>query len=1218
MTIIQKDISELFGRDHEVNQIKELIAKVSLGEPCLAFISGSSGTGKTAIMKKIMKSLDIEKNISIYCKFDEYNLQQPYYPFVQLIRELIQYVIAMPREKAEVNMQKIKKAIGSNIDAISYLIPELEYVYDKNINTENVNQKSQKIRIQYAFYQIIKVFAEQDKPIILFVDDLQWADELSLEILEYFCCNFENEHILILCAFRECPKIYALLEKIESIHRKNIYIEYIALHNFTFQQMFDYVYHNLTIYSNNENDIDKIAMALYKKTLGNPFFISQINPKLENEEEQQSIGNTYAIPDNIIQIITDRSANLPEKTKEALTYASIIGNTFSLEILSNVLCSNSDDVLLLLDPAFIAGLIIPSGSYNKFEFIHDKIREAIIQMTDESEHLHLIIGRELLRCYKNKADQLSLIEIMFHFIVSEKLIDTEHEKIELAEYFVTAGDVLIKTAAYIEAIQYFEIAKKFVENELNVQYSIKFNLFLGYAQALFLDENYSQAEETFEIAFSYARSNADNAKILWIKTTLYFSIGDNEMTTVSGLEALSKVGVHLPVKPLRIRTVLEMGKLIWLSRKNHVSKYQNKKDALNNEELLIDLMATLSMSTIICYPELFKVLMMLIGQISLKSKSLQYIPLGYTESGIMAGSIFYNFEKERELRDLSLALASKCEDNNHYLNLLNSLFVNYWIDDWHKNIVCFDIVYKAEIEEGKFVSAASILPLKIVFLYCTGTNINDLIIKSQNAYCQAENLQAKFYAECLLCIKKAFEAVRMLNAKVLNDDKLVQWFRNNNMLICHLAEIQIYFLEGKYQQAIQLVMNQNEHDEVLTAFCQYADFVFYQSLIITVSGNGKKIKYQNILYQNRYKLRKWFESCPNNFGHKYYLVTAEMARVKGKPGKAADLYEKAILSAAENDFIQNEAIASELAGKFFYSVGNWQTAEKYILNAHDKYNQWGAEKKAFLLEQEYPYLMKKGEFDKIEVSEEKRECYSDKIAEALKLIVHENDTLRLFNRILDIILDIGSAERACLLTEKNDELNILFAKDGHHSTSEFTDISLSEYGNLPQMLIYYTFNTYEPIILNRNQEKGVFVNDPYINKRTMSSHFCIPLILDNMLIGVLYLEKNSNTEECSAECIEAIKVLSCQAMLLSKLEHLINVKDKAKVKSTRIIVEELTPKEKETLGLIAIGSSNKEIAEALGVSVNTVKTHVLSIYGKLNVSRRSQAAVKAKDLNLVD
>lgn len=439
MTIAQKDVSELFDRDNEINKIKKLIAKANNGKPCLAFISGSSGTGKTAIIKNVMKSLNVEKNISIYCKFDEYNLQKPYYPFVQLIRGLIQYVIAMPREKAEASMLKIKKTIGNNLEAISDFVPELKHIYNKKIYTENINQRSQKIRIQLAFYKIIKDFPDQDKSILLFVDDLQWADELSLEILEYFCCNFKNEHILIMCAFRDCPRMHKLLNKIELVSNKNLSLEQISLKNFAIEQMYDYVYHNLTIFGS-QNDVDEIAMDLYKKTLGNPFFISLINRQLENAEEQQNIANST--PKDITLLITNRIAFLPEKTKKVLTYASIIGNVFSLEILSKVLCCKNDDVLLLLDPAFLAGLIIPSGSYNEFEFVHDKIRETIIQEEDKTEYLHLIIGRELLHLYKINSDNLSLIEILFHFIISEELVDSEYEKLELAEYFITAGDAL--------------------------------------------------------------------------------------------------------------------------------------------------------------------------------------------------------------------------------------------------------------------------------------------------------------------------------------------------------------------------------------------------------------------------------------------------------------------------------------------------------------------------------------------------------------------------------------------------------------------------------------------------------------------------------------------------------------------------------------------------------------------------------------------------------
>ena len=438
-------------------------------------------------------------------------------------------------------------------------------------------------------------------------------------------------------------------------------------------------------------------------------------------------------------------------------------------------------------------------------------------------------------------------------------------------------------------------------------------------------------------------------------------------------------------------------------------------------------------------------------------------------------------------------------------------------------------------------------------------------------------------------------------------------------MIYYLIKMQIYFLSGKYEDAMKFALESNKREKMVTGFCLHADHLFYQSLIITISGNWNKIKYRKILHKNVYKLRRWFESCPNNFGHKYYLVSAEVARVKGEPGKAVDLYEKAVLSAAENGFTQNQAISSELAGKFFYSVGYWQMAEKYILNAHDKYNQWGADGKVSLMEQEYSFLItKKGE-DNLDISKQEENNWNDKIVEALKIAMQEDDPRRLLERLMDIVLDIGAADRGCLLLERNDDLDILLIRNSRHFSSKLNNIVLSEYSDLPKKLIYYTYNTYETVILKWDQEKGAFSNDPYINEHSMQSQLGIPLIFHGVLLGVLYLEKSSDSEECSAKCIEAIKSLSCQTMLLEKLQLYINDKaDNSTDDNHSPIIEELTPREKEILGHIASGNSNKEIADALGVSVNTVKTHVLSIYGKLNVNRRSQAAIKARDLNLIE
>lgn len=154
MAITQKGNSELFGRDHEIKQISGLLARANHGEPCLAFISGPSGVGKTALMKSMTNSLNRKKGISLYSKFDEYNSNKPYFPFVQLIRELIRYILAAPKDESEVSKKRIKKAIGNNMGVLSSLIPELKYISDEDIIEENITLKSQRIRLEYASKRI--------------------------------------------------------------------------------------------------------------------------------------------------------------------------------------------------------------------------------------------------------------------------------------------------------------------------------------------------------------------------------------------------------------------------------------------------------------------------------------------------------------------------------------------------------------------------------------------------------------------------------------------------------------------------------------------------------------------------------------------------------------------------------------------------------------------------------------------------------------------------------------------------------------------------------------------------------------------------------------------------------------------------------------------------------------------------------------------------------
>lgn len=1203
---------QLFARGNESMIIEGLSVKANLGTPCLALLSGSFGTGKTTLIKNALHSVKQKQNIFLYSKFDALNQNVPYYAFTGLTRELIQYLLAAPKNEVNDNKDKIKKCIGNNKDIISNFIPELKYVYNETLR-KNVALKNPMRYLEHAVFSLISQFATKDHPIVLFIDDFQWADDLSLNLLQYFCCNLNNENLFMICAFRDCPRMDALVEKIESIEKKNFYYSRIKMENLTFSQTFDFV----SCYANHDDSISslyKISTEIYKKTIGIPLYVSQM---MDEYNEHQEMSSTITIPDDTIKNALKEMRTLPEETIKALIIASIIGLTFPLDVLSQVLCNKDKITLSLLKPAFAAGIILPSETCNQFEFVHECFKKELLRMADDDTQLHLTVAYILLHYYKNNSDTDLLIKTMAHFVYSAELIENDKDRIELAEYLSISGDALLHTRAYSEALKYYETGARFLnETTYDVSYKLKYEIFLGYATALFFNENYRKAEETFDIVLSIAKDDIDYLKTLKRKTTLYHLAGKQDLAVKTGIEALAKMGISIPINPSKAMISLEALKTKKLLQNKYLNRTQKEELNSSQTDMILDLMMTLAFSTVMVNPKLHFLLMMRLTTLSIKQEFDKYAPLAYTEYELITGCLKTDRAETNELKTLSKELIDQYEPDNNIAYLYhfsNTIFINYWLDDWHNNIQYYDTALNKSIKKERFLQTANTLEMKLIFLFCTGRNLNDLIAGATEAHNISINPNAKGFTSYFFLMNNIFQDIALLKTEFSNNDKE---FINRNPALYYLLKMQIYFLCEKYEDSIEFVLASKKHEKNISGLCYYADIVFYQSLIITASGNSNKSTYKKILYNNQDRLHKWFKNCPENFGHKYYLVSAEIARVNNKPSQAIELYKKAILSAAKNGFTQNEAIASELTAKFLFSAVNWEDGEFYIYNAYNKFKQWGSPGKLDLLEQEYPFLATTIKVNsKAFIQKDEENHWDEKLADAVKMLNNADNPYIYLEGIMNTILKIGSAKKGHLLTEKADGLYVIYEKNNRAESGTIKNKVLSEYVNIPKKMIYYTSNTHEAIVQTQEQGNIFLSNDPYIANHPDLSHVTIPLIFHGSLIGVLHLEKESNSEKCSCECIEALKTLSYQVVLLQKLQDTMeNNKDKNAEKKE--IIGDLTPREKEILGYITSGDSNKEIADNLGLSVNTVKTHILSIYSKLNVKRRSQAVIIARDLNL--
>jgi len=425
----------------------------------------------------------------------------------------------------------------------------------------------------------------------------------------------------------------------------------------------------------------------------------------------------------------------------------------------------------------------------------------------------------------------------------------------------------------------------------------------------------------------------------------------------------------------------------------------------------------------------------------------------------------------------------------------------------------------------------------------------------------------------------------------------------------------------------------------IQGFLLSAECNFYYSLIITALYEDSPInlrkKFLKTLKNNQKMMKRWSVSCAENFLHKFQLVEAERMRIFGKKLQAEELYEKAIQAARDNGYKQNEAIACELAARFYFAEGKVRVAKAYLSDALKLYSEWGALAKVREIRERYAELFADILTKAKGAENNTEEALKNSIRNAFIREKEKTDNLELSilqNTISAIIREFKSdpenilkaamrcvfATKGFLIIEKEDELFIEAEIDSQSNLTIVESISLKQsHRKLSKGIVRYVANTQEPVIINNSQQVGIFTKDPYVSSAGNISILCLPLHIRGIPVGVLYLENNLMANVFTKERLELLMLLLGQTNYIKALEDFLSINKLKEEYACTLLVETLTDREIEIIKLLAEGLTNKEIAKRLDISNNTVKTHIKNIYGKLQVSRRIQAVQKAKELNLI-
>ncbi len=1185
---------KLYGRENEIKQLYKIYEKVSNGNKELLLLSGYSGVGKSALIHEIHKPLSKKAGFYIEGKFDLLQKNIPYRAVILAFTDFVNLILKEDDEKLNYWKNLIQKSVGNIGAVLTNLIPELELIIGKQPEIPKLDGKEAQNRFNYVWSNFIKAISAAKHPLVIFIDDLQWADGSSVELLKNLLVDPEIKYLFCIIAYRNNEINTVVLHEFENL--KNLYISKIKLENIEQTDVNNLVKDSLA--NTKSEDIKKLSDLIYSKTFGNAFFTIQFFKNLYEEEllKFDFIKNKWKwniteikkqnITDNVIELMINKVRKLPKATLDILKIAACIGNRFHLKILSVIYKKNKQICKNDLETAIIENIIIPLDNQN-YKFAHDRIQQAVYFTIPDSKknNFHLQTGKLLLKFLDKESQTKQIFNIVNQLNYGISLMKN-HERQQLSELNLKATMKAKQSSAYLPAYDYLKIANDLLEkNSWQTNYNFTLNIYNELAELSYLNGKYSKTE-------FYTKKINKNVSNILDKVNSYCSLINayraQSMFTESiqtGFKILSKFGINFPKKPSQLHIIFNFIKTSILLNIFGIDKFKNLP-MMSNEHVkaqikLIDVIGT---SAYISNKKLVPLFITNVISLIIKyghNLSSPYFISGYgimmmtlnkTEQAYKFGKIAIHLQKKYNINQI------KCSAN--YVNIC---FIKIWKTKLSEIIRSLVKNYKVGLEVGDSEFASYSLIYSHYYSLFAKTRLHKLKNKIDNDLIQIHRLNQKKSSvthSILLQItsdllNNYYNNIHSFTGKYFDNKGINDFIKEKDitgLVQFYISKSFILFVFN-YIEKMEAVLDKLEEYKagiMITYF--YALANFYTSLCsLAIFENKNKSGQKEILKkvsENQKQMKIWAKHCPENFQNKYDIVEAEKFRILGKKELAESFYGKAIKGANKNNFLCEEAISWEAAGRFYLQEDNEILAKMYFQNAYKTYKIWGATAKLKQLENKYPqFIFEKQTSGSIISTDRDSTIISDSktiIRESASLfdmtsIVKASHSLsgevkleKLLKTMLMLIMENAGADYAVIIRNENEKFLIeAKGKYGSENIELLQSKSLEKTEAVALNIVKYVIRTHKFLVIDNALSDKKYFNNEYIQKNKVKSVFCYPVIHKNKLVAVLYLENNLSTHVFTPSRIETINILSSQiavsienALLYKNLE--VKVKQRTK------------------------------------------------------------------------
>lgn len=1183
---------KLYGRDREVDLLMNTFDRVSAGKTEVMLVKGYSGIGKSSLVNEIRRPIVGARGYFISGKFDQFQRNVPYSAMITAFQSLVKQLLTESETHLAQWRTKLLAALGNNAQVIINVVPEVELIVGKQPATPELPSPEAQNRFNLVFQNFIRVFCSPEHPLVLFLDDLQWADSATLNLLDVILTNAETGYLLLIGAYRdnEVSLSHPLMISLDSLRSKAVVVHKITLAPLTLADIRNLIAD--TLHSNGVS-VQPLAELVIHKTSGNPFFVNQFLKTLyqeslltfnalSNREKacwQWDVAQIEAldITDNVVELMSQKLRKLPGSTQQVLQLAACVGNTFDLQTLSMLYKRSPVDTYQDLLPAIEEGLVLPTSELTLaledlidahlvklgFEFLHDRVQQAAYALINESskQEIHLQIGRLLWQNTSSETLLDKIFEIVDHLNSGLELITDRAEQIEIAKLNLIAGQKAKGTMAYDVAIEYLQVGLSLLrEDSWKKQYHLTLTLHTEATEAAFLNGDFEEMQRLAGIVQNCAKTLLDIVKVYEVQIQAY--MGQNKLLEAlsTGLQALEQLGVEFPASPNPSDIEQALGKTAAILSATRIEDLLNFPEMTEPQQLAA--IRILSSIFSACYsgmPSLVPLTVCKQIDLSVQYGNASVSPFAYGVYSLLLCGVVEDIERGYEFGQLALRLVSKLNAKEIEAKTSHLVYaaVQHWKEHVRNTLEPFLLAFSSGLETGDLEYAGYAIMVWSHYSFFVGKQLLQLereIATYTDAIDKISQETAlnntRICWQAILNMMGRNPNLCQLKGEAYDEEKMLPLHQQtNNQLAIHylyLHKLVLCYGFENYSEALKNIPHVESSFGASTGQLTVVIFYFYDSLVrLAVCSESSPSEQQRILEKvqaNQEKIRKWAHYAPMNHLHKYHLVEAERYRVLGKNVEAMENYDNAIALAKENEYINEEALANELAAKFYLAWGKDAIAQLYFQKAHHAHQVWGAQAKVEHLEEKYPQFFANpsaksstkatGAQRTTNHPETDHNLDLATVMKAAQALSGEIVLSKLLTTLMQILLENAGAETGILILEKDSKLFIEAA--GRVDQDQIIvqqSIAVETTQQLPLSIINYVRQTQENVVLNDATREGIFITDNYLFKYQPKSVLCTPIVHQGKLIGVLYLENNLTTGAFTAERVEVLQLLSSQAAI---------------------------------------------------------------------------------------